>query len=69
MIPNNDNTYLRYFTENNGEEIDEIFIPIIDLHDSGVPIDAEGCDMDCDGYLYVFNGNNFEQVVTFGVIK
>jgi len=64
MIPITDNIYLRYFTNENGEETNEQFISIAESQFSGVPIDDNGDDYDSDGYIYTYlgGGNNFVQI-------
>lgn len=66
LLMNTNNTYLRYLKENSDdqEEFDgqEIFVPISDLGDSGVPIDDFGDDMESDGFLYKKIGENYEKI-------
>lgn len=59
-----DNIYLRYFTNENGEETNEQFISIGELKLSGVPIDDNGDDCDSDDFLYTYlgGGNEFAKI-------
>jgi hypothetical protein len=61
---NADNIYLRYFTNESGEETNEQFISISELNLSGVPIDEDGGEYDTDGFIYTYlgGGNNFVKI-------
>ena len=63
---NTSNTYLRFFKENSDDQEEfngqEVFVPIYDLTDSGVPIDDFGDDMESDGFLYKFDGENYQKI-------
>lgn len=61
---NTSNTYLRFVETDHldDEEREEVFCPISDLTDSGVPIDDFGDDMENDGFLYKKIGENYEKI-------
>ena len=61
---NTNNTYLLFRETDHldGKERAETYCPIVDLFDSGVPIDDFGDDMENDGFLYKKIGEIYEKI-------
>lgn len=57
---NTSNTYLLFKETDHldGKERAQVYCPISDLTDSGVPIDDFGDEMESDGNLYFYKGQD-----------